>query len=46
MHVAHILTARLHVMVYRVGRNAADFDEPIVLNKYCITGEVAMDYWR
>lgn len=46
MHVAHVLAARLHVMVYGVRCNAANLHEPVVLNKYCITGEVAMDYWR
>lgn len=46
MHVAHVLAARLHVMVYRVGRHAADLHQSVVLNKYCITGEVAVDHWR
>lgn len=38
MHISHILAASLDVMMNGIGCNAADFHQPIVLNKNCITG--------
>lgn len=46
MHVAHILTARLHVMVNGVRRYTADLHQAIVLDEYRITGEVSVDDGR
>lgn len=47
MHVAHIFTTRLNMMVNGVGRHAANLNQTIVLDEDCITGEVSVDDgWR
>lgn len=46
MHVAHVLAARLHVMMNGVRRHTADLHQTIVLDKDRITGEVPVDDGR
>lgn len=46
MHIAHVLAARLDVVVNGVGRHTADLHQAIVLDEDRITGEVSVDDGR
>lgn len=46
MHIPNVFAACFHVMVYRIGCNAADFHQSIVLYENCITGKIAMNDGR
>lgn len=44
--VPNVVAARLHMMMYGVGRDGADLHESVVLDEDRVTGEVAVHYCR
>lgn len=46
MQIPDVVATRFDILVYDIWRNGSDFDETVVLDEDCVTGQIAMDDWR